>query len=135
MVDVDNTKSVLLVDDDQFLLKMYAQKFESKGFRVFMAGSADEALDMLKSGTQPSAIVFDLIMPRVDGYGFLEKLGQSGYAKEALKIALSNQSDPTEIARVSALGADGFITKASSIPSEIVAEVERIMGEKQKTKN
>ena len=115
--------TVLLVDDDQFLRSMYAAKFKAKGANVIEAGTSEEALEKLRGGLAPKLITFDLVMPGVDGYGFIEELQKAKLAPDAAKVALSNQSSPEEIARVMELGADGHLTKANATPSEVVEKI------------
>jgi CheY-like chemotaxis protein len=129
----DNKKTVLLVDDDQFLRSMYANKFMASGFEVIAAGSADEAIDQLHGGLQPTAIVFDVVMPHTDGYAFMDILSKEKLALASAKIALSNEQQLQDPARLKELGIDGQLMKASGVPSEIVAEVERIIAAKKIT--
>lgn len=123
MDEAQNAKKVLLVDDDQLLRGMYEHKFAEAGFAVDAVGSANEALEKLRGGLAPSLIVFDIVMPGLDGYDFLEALGKEDLGRGAVKIALSNQTAEQDIERAKRLGVDAFITKATSVPSEVVAQV------------
>ena len=114
------SQSVVLVDDDNFLLQMYAMKFTKEGFTVNAFHSSDDALEALRKGLSAQAIVFDLTMPGHDGYAFLEMMAAEKLGEGATKIALSNQSSDAEKAKAIELGADLFIVKASMIPSEVV---------------
>ena len=116
-------KSILLIDDDQFLRDMYSVKFRERGFTVDSAESALDALERLRAGLAPSIIVFDVVMPGLDGYDFLEKLASEKLAQGALKIALSNQGSDADIEKAKSLGAAEYIIKANTIPSEVVAKV------------
>jgi DNA-binding response OmpR family regulator len=116
--------SVLLVDDDKFLLDMYAMKFTAEGFAVQACLSARDALAVLKEGSfAPHAILFDLTMPECDGYEFLQKLSQEHLGEGAVKFALTNQSSDEEKKKALELGADQFLVKATMIPSEVVNTV------------
>lgn len=115
--------SILLVDDDKFLLDMYSMKFNHEGYTVQACLSAHDALESLKQGFAPDVILFDLIMPETDGFAFLEALNKEGLAKGAVKIALTNQSSDSEERKAKELGADRFIVKATMIPSEVVQAV------------
>jgi two-component system, chemotaxis family, chemotaxis protein CheY len=119
---VENRK-VLLVDDDQFLRGMYAAKFAAQGAAVETADNSEEALQRLRGGLDPVLIVFDLVMPGLDGYGFIEAVTKEKLAQGAVKIALSNQSSEEEVARALQAGADGHLTKANATPSEIVEKI------------
>lgn len=115
---------ILLVDDDKFLLDMYAMKFTQNGYNVQTCLSATDALSILAQGFHPAVILFDLIMPECDGFMFLQKLSEQKLAGDAVKIALTNQSTDSERAKAMELGASQFIVKATMIPSEVVNTVD-----------
>lgn len=127
MTDITK-KGVLLLDDDKFLVEMYGAKFAAAGFSVQISLSAKDALDVLRGGLKPSVILFDLTMPEMDGLTFLKTLSESKLAGESLKVALTNQSDDTEKAKVLELGVADYIVKASMIPSEVVNKVNALLG-------
>jgi len=122
---VEDKMSVLLVDDDKFLLDMYSTKFSQHGFIVHASLSVKNALEALQGGFRPEAVVFDLIMPEENGFSLLEKLKTGKLSEGACLIALSNQSDEAEKKRAIDLGATRYIVKASMIPSEVVDAVEK----------
>ncbi len=120
-------KKILLVDDDTFLLSLYANKFSAeKAVTVEAVDSVDAALTKLREGSEPDIIVFDMVMPHQDGYDLLSTLNSEGLATKAIRIALTNEMAPEQEERVRALGVEGYIIKASNIPSEVVREVLRI---------
>lgn len=117
----DTTKgTILLLDDDKFLVDMYSMKFTGQGYAVQSCLSVDEALKVLRDGYAPDAIVFDLVMPGRDGFAFLEALRTEKLGGGAARIALTNENDDALKAKVIELGADRLIVKASMIPSEVV---------------
>ena len=114
---------VLLIDDDKFLLDMYCMKFTQGGFAVYGALSVKAAMEVIRGGFSPDAVVFDLVMPEETGFSLLERLRADKIAPNAVKIALTNQDDPEEKKRAESLGADCYIVKATMIPSEVVQRV------------
>lgn len=114
---------VLLVDDDAFLLQMYSMKFKSEGFDVHTSTGAMDAVEQLRHGLSPDAIAFDITMPVHDGFFLLETIRSEKLAEKAKKIALTNQQSEQEQAKAIELGADGYIIKATMIPSEVVNTV------------
>src|SRR3989338_3799670 len=133
MTDAQTKKtSLLLLDDDQFLLDMYARKFKNSGFEVEAIGGATAALQKLRDGYRPSAILCDLIMPGVDGLEFIEKMQAERLAPDAAVIVLTNTSQPADIARAKSLSVGGYIVKVVATPSEGVKEVENFRKKKQK---
>ncbi|MCR4310983.1 MAG: response regulator [Candidatus Taylorbacteria bacterium] len=120
-------KKVLIVDDDQFLLNMYSVKFKKSGFDVDTASSGQETLSKLRDGATFDAMLFDVVMPTMDGIELLERIRKEKLVPQALVIILSNQNQQTDMERAKNLGIASYIVKASSIPSEVVAEVQNVL--------
>jgi CheY-like chemotaxis protein len=67
-------KSVLIVDDDADIRELLAETLVEKGFDIATAANGLEALRTLRGmRVRPSVILLDLMMPIMDGYGFLEQ--------------------------------------------------------------
>ncbi len=77
-------RKILIVDDDSFLLVMYALKFSQQDFEVETALSGAQALEKLSKGLKPDVILMDIIMPEMDGFEVLEKI-----KKEKIDIILN----------------------------------------------
>ena len=118
---------IYLVDDDRFLLDLYAVKFKNAGHEVNVFGGGEELLAALRKGSAdaPDAILLDVIMPGVGGFEALEAIRKEGLAKGAKIIILSNQGQDSDIEKAKQLSVDGYIVKASAIPSEVLAETLR----------
>ena len=123
-----NEYTVLIVDDDKFLLEMYRKKFEQAGARVEVAVGSEEALAKLRDGTCPSVLILDIIMPNMDGLELLSTIRKESLAKDSIIIMLTNESDADKIEEAKALGVRGYIVKATSIPSEVVDKTLKIAG-------
>ena len=123
--------NVLLIDDDKFLVDMYAMKFTQNGFNVQATLSAADGLKVLHDGFAADAILFDLIMPGGDGFSFLEALKSEALVPQAVKIALTNEMNDAEKAKALQLGADRYIVKATMIPSEVVNTVDLAISKKR----
>lgn len=123
MTDTSAAGSILLVDDDKFLVDMYAMKFSKAGYTVHASLSVDDALQTLRGGFPADVVLFDIIMPGKDGFALLEALRGEHLAQEALRIALTNENQQADHEHAEMLGATGFIVKSSMIPSEVVNTV------------
>lgn len=119
-------RTVLIVDDDKFLLDMYRKKFESDGATVDVAVGPNEALAKLTNGAKPDILLLDIIMPGMDGIELLETIRREKLAPNSTVIMLTNESDPEKINKAKSLGIKGYIVKATSVPSEVVEEVWKI---------
>ncbi|MSR78526.1 MAG: response regulator [Candidatus Taylorbacteria bacterium] len=128
MPPTNKNKKVLIVDDDRFLSNMYSVKFKKFGFDVDTGSSGQEVLIKLKDGLVPDVILLDVVMPSMDGIELLENIRKEKLVPNAFVIMLSNQNQQADVDRARNLGISSYIVKASSIPSEVVSEVMKVMG-------
>src|SRR3989338_5939492 len=127
--------SVLIVEDDRFLLDMYVMKFSERGFNVATAFGGQEVLNKIeKDNARPDILLLDLVMTGVGGFEVLEKIKKNKLLPDSLVIILSNLGQKEDIDRGMALGADGYIVKASATPTEVVNRVEGILKDKKSGK-
>jgi len=117
---------ILMVDDDQFLLGMYAAKFEKNNFEVKTAASGQDAILIIKAGYIPDILILDLIMPSMDGFAIFEEIKKENLAPKAVTIMLTNQGQSAEVSRAKELGFKGFIVKAMTVPSDVVEQIAKI---------
>lgn len=118
--------NILLVDDDQFLLDMYSLKFTNRGHKISTARDGQDGLDQIRGGMTPDVILLDMVMPKLDGLEFLEAYRKENLSPKTLIIMLTNQGQSTDIENAEKYGIKGYIIKATTIPSEVVNEVEKI---------
>lgn len=121
-LDLSGVK-VLLIDDDTFLLDMYALKLKRFSAEPVAAAGAEEALQKLADGFSPDIVLCDIIMPKLDGFDFLREMRAKGYAPNATVIVLSNQGQETDQEQAAEFKVDDYIIKALLTPSEVVARV------------
>ncbi|PJE74173.1 MAG: response regulator [Candidatus Taylorbacteria bacterium CG10_big_fil_rev_8_21_14_0_10_41_48] len=122
---------VFIVDDDKFLLGMYSLKFSNNGYEVDTTVGSVLALEKLRAGAQPDVLLLDIIMPHMDGLELLKTIRDEKLVPNATVVMLTNQSQSSDIERAKELNVDGYIVKASTIPSEVMQEVQKIYTEKQ----
>lgn len=121
-------KKILIVDDDQFLVDMYAVKFKEAGYDVETSMNGRDALKKLRDKSLcPEVILMDVVMPDVDGFEILHTVKTENLCEDPTLIMLSNQGQEGDIQKAMELGANGYIVKANSIPSEVVTEVQAII--------
>ena len=119
---------VLLVDDDEFLVDMYATKFTESGHTVDTATSIESALDKLSKQKDFDVVLLDMVMPGMTGAELVKKICSDGLGGSPKCIMLSNQSEEQDIQAAISAGASGYIVKATMIPSEVVAKVTELAG-------
>ncbi len=130
MTESQKNLKILLVDDDKFLLDMYLLKFKKSGLEIDTASNGISALEKIKANTDYDMVLMDIIMPGMDGLELLKKIRDEKLLPKAVVIMLTNQADDEDKAK--AIGVDGYIIKATMIPSEVVEKVLSIYKNKKK---
>lgn len=127
----EKKQTVLIVDDDDFLLDMYSTKFREEGYQVEVAHKGTVALDLLKGGLQPDVMLLDIVMPEMDGFEVLHEIKKENLAKNWPIIILSNLGQKEDIERGTNLGASDYIVKAYLTPKEVVERVRKLQKDKK----
>ncbi|MEX0602632.1 MAG: response regulator, partial [Bacteroidota bacterium] len=81
---------VLVVDDNRDYTVSLRKLLEKEGFKGRIANTGEEALEILK-GSQPAMILLDLVMPGMDGFEVLRKLGQNTEWRKIPVVILSGK--------------------------------------------
>jgi CheY-like chemotaxis protein len=118
---------LLLVDDDAFLRDMYATKFTECGHIIDAADSAVGALQKLQQDQSFDVVLLDMIMPGMGGVELISTIKERFPDMKSKYIVLSNQGQHEDIEEATTAGANGYIIKAESIPSEVVRKVEAMV--------
>lgn len=119
--------TVLFIEDDPLLLKMYETKFKSEGFKVLAAQDGEEGL-RLASSERVDLIILDLMMPKLSGLDMLERLRSQSHGKTHVVIVLTNLTKEEEIKRAMDLGVKEYLVKADLTPNEVAAKVKAYLG-------
>lgn len=125
-----NKKKILIVDDDNFLLDMYALKFSQNNFEVYTASDGVHALEKLTGGLSPDVMLMDIIMPGMNGFEVLSIINTQKLCPNCIKIILSNKSEQKDIDEGEKLGVAGYIVKANFTPAEVIKQVVKILEKK-----
>jgi two-component system, chemotaxis family, chemotaxis protein CheY len=112
--------NVMLVDDDDFLLDMYAVKFKERGATITAFNKPQLALNALRDGATPDLLITDVVMPEMGGFEFLEAVHALKLKSMPHIIVLSNQGQDIDFDMAEKQGAAGYIIKANAIPSEVI---------------
>jgi two-component system chemotaxis response regulator CheY len=86
---VDTSNFVLIVDDDPDLLEVTRFVIENEGIAVETARNGEEALALLRTGRQPRLVLFDLIMPVMNGWEFLDEVAKDPSLRQIPIVVLT----------------------------------------------
>lgn len=122
-------KHVLVVEDEPRMRELIADYFkEEGGFRITEAKNGQEAVE--KFAKDPAdAVVLDVMMPFLDGFGVCEAIRRGSDAVIVLVTAKSEEDDKLH---GYGLGADDYVTKPFS-PKVLVAKVKALLKRADKT--
>lgn len=115
---------VLIVDDSASMRALLRHALTSSGFRVDQAEDGVAALEWLSSNT-PDVIITDINMPRLDGFGLIERLRGEGPHRERPILVLTTESSEEKKDRARKAGATGWIVKPFQ-PDKLIAAVRRV---------
>ena len=116
---------LLLVDDDEGLCKMFSTLFRKHGFAVTSANDGFEGLAAAQSG-QFDAVIADLNMPRMDGWGMLRMLRDDFRTRELPVAFLSCHDDYRDGLRAMNAGAQGYFSKGERMDA-LVGQVRKLL--------
>ncbi len=118
---------ILLVDDDAFLRDMYATKFRELNYVINVAETVEMAVTKLQEEAY-DVVLSDMVMPGASGVDLVRRIKEEKLGGAPVCIILSNQSEEHDKQSALAAGAAGYIVKAELIPSEVVEEVQKLVG-------
>ena len=101
---------VLTVDDSASMRALLLGSLTSRGFAVEQCEDGQEALEWLTTN-EVDVIITDINMPRLDGFGLIEKLRASALHAECPILVLTTESSEEKKLRARNAGATGWIVK------------------------
>ena len=119
-------KRIMVIDDDANIRSVLKYRLEKEGYSVLLSGDGLDALERAKL-ERPDLIILDLALPRLDGFGFLERLRSEAETRAIPVIVLTVYRHEENRTRSLELGAVEFVPKPFSL-RKLVADVGRILG-------
>lgn len=118
---------ILLVEDDDLLIRMYQRKLKADGFTLETATNGADGVEKAKS-FHPDLIMTDIMMPKMNGLEELQLLKQDKDLKNIPVILLTNMGDgDKDVESGMAMGAVAYLVKSEIGPDEVVAKVKEIL--------
>src|SRR4030042_1076865 len=121
----DSKMRVLVVDDDEKILRFIGSSLRLAGYDVATATSGEEALQLLES-KKPQIMILDILMPQTDGFEVLKRL------RPVSKLPVIAISAHTSAAgQALNLGANAFLAKPFR-PDELIKKIKALLDHKGK---
>jgi CheY-like chemotaxis protein len=114
-------KKIMIIEDNKDLQEIYKHSFEKYGYEVVVRGDGLEGV-MSVVEIMPDIILLDLMMPGMDGFGFLKKIKEIESVSIPV-IVCSNISDVESINRAIKDGAEAVLLKVDYSGKQLVDKV------------
>lgn len=118
--------SILVVDDDPFVLEMFKARLKGGRYRVETASDGFSA-GLIMSRFQPDLVVLDLFMDNMDGFEVCRTIRNSAELKHARILALTGMDTPENRARILTEGADAYLAKTADFKT-IKERIDSLLG-------
>ena len=119
------SKKILIIDDDKEFVREFIGKFlAQKDMKVFSAGDGEEGLALLKS-EKPDVVLLDLVMPKLDGIGFLKKLRSDSDEdlSDTIVFVITQLSDAKKVAETAQYNIKGYFIKNVSTFDQVISKI------------
>jgi len=106
---------VLVVEDERHIAEGLRFNLEAEGYQVQVAETGEAALAMLSADAPGfNLVVLDVMLPGIDGFQVISEMRQGGQFTPTLM--LTARSQPADVLRGFAAGADDYLTKPFELP-------------------
>jgi len=120
-----NKRKVLIVEDDPMMLELICTRLDLAGYQTLHGRDGYEGLDRLRDD-RPDAMVLDINMPRLDGFGVLRQMKTLGHLPRVPVMVLTARNQTSDVREAIKLGARDFLTKPFD-DQRLLARVARLV--------
>ena len=107
------SQSILIVDDESYIVTSLSYVMKNAGFEVDAAGDGEEALEKVKAKA-PDLVILDIMMPKLDGFEVCKQIRANPDWNGVRIIMLTAKGRDSEREKGLELGADDYLTKPFS---------------------
>ncbi|WP_457798275.1 response regulator [Methylocystis sp. S23] len=119
--DIPNENRVLIIEDDAATRELLRRSVSGAGYQAAAAFNGQDGLDWLAENPAPDLVLLDLMMPKMDGFGFLRELRKrQAYDRLPVVIVTAKHLNSEDIRDLAELRAD-IITKDHDYLEEVVS--------------
>ena len=123
----DRNPVMLVIDDDETLVKLLHTVFRLEGFDLRTAGNRAEIVDAFAAEPPPDFILLDVMLPDIDGFEVLGRIRSHPVVKNVPVIMLTAKATREDVVNGLYLGADGYVTKPFEIEA-LMSAVRTVLG-------
>lgn len=118
-------KKILIVDDEELIVKVLSLRLENEGYKVFTAFDGNEGLEIAFK-EKPDLAIIDIGLPKIDGNTICEILKNDKRTKDIKIIVLTGKKLVGDMEKAFESGADAYIAKPYEY-SLLLAKIKRLI--------
>lgn len=115
-------KTILIVEDDEFLRSLTAKRLQKEGYEIVVAVDGESAFKMV-TDSKPALVLLDLLLPGKDGFEVLKQIRGDASTKDLPVIIFSNLGRKEDIEKGQQLGATDFLIKANFTLDDLAQKI------------
>ncbi len=120
-------KTILVVEDEESLLKLETILLTSRGFEVIGATNGRIALEILeKDKGEVDLVLLDIMLPEIDGFEVCRRIKSNPETKKLPVIMLTAKKSQEDLTRGDEVGADWYVTKPFK-SAKVIEIIERFL--------
>ena len=119
-------KTILIIEDDNFLQGLEAMKLKKEGYNVVAASNSVDAFKTIETEKSIDLILLDILLPGEDGFMVLEKIRLNEKVKSTPVIIFSNLSEEADKDKAVRFGIEGFMVKSNFTLDELADKIKTL---------
>ena len=120
-------KKILIVEDEESLLKLESILLTSKGYEVRGVANGQAALEAIAE-EKPDLVLLDIMLPEIDGFEVCQRIKADPETRDLPVIMLTAKKSRDDMARGEKVGADWYITKPFK-SAMVIETIQRFLGQ------
>lgn len=118
--------TVLVAEDDPAILELLVTRLRLAGYHTQQERDGFSALETIRRGPHPSAVILDVNMPRMDGFEVLRRMRTDSMVAHIPVLVLTARRQPDDIKTAIRLGATDYLSKPFN-DEQFLARVARLL--------
>ncbi len=117
---------ILVVEDEESLLKLESILLSSKGYNVTGVMDGKSALEEVMTN-RPDLVILDIMLPEIDGFEVCRRIRENPATSDIPVVMLTAKKNSQDVARGTEVGANAYLTKPFK-SAKVIEVIEELLG-------
>ena len=127
MEDTLKKPTILLIEDDVFMIELFAKAAAEAGFQVVNIKTGKEAVERIEE-IDPDLTVLDVLLPDMNGFEILRRIRRTSGGPIRKVFIMSNVSEARDMDEARRLGALEYLIKTNITLPEVMEKIQKVLG-------